>query len=236
MRYGTFVLTPNQGWFHPIEVAFRERGVTTVAIRNVTLLSDGTVVLLHELNGPTEGILEAVAETDEDLIDYQLSDADDGTLLRCHYHPSDLVTGLLEMLEDFAVLPEYPLEYVDPAHSSLKVTLIAEDSSLRGMLDDVPDGISVDLLRIGSYDPDSRTLFSGLTERKREVIRKAVEKGYYEIPREVTCEEIAADLDCSAGTVAEHLQTIESRFVQEIVPAEYDDGVARESVRPVGRS
>lgn len=235
MRYGTFVLTPDRGWFHQIEVAFRERGVTTVGIRNITLLADGTVVLLHELNGGAEAIIDAVEETDEDLIDYQFTEADDGKMLRCHYHPGELVDSLLTLLEEYAVLPEYPLEYVEPSQSSLKVTLIAEDAALREMLDEIPEGMSVDLLRIGTYDPDSNTLFSGLTQRKQEVVQKAVEKGYYEIPREVTCEEIAAELDCSAGTVAEHLQAIESQFVTEIVPAGYDT-TARETMRPLGSS
>ncbi|SEO21290.1 Predicted DNA binding protein, contains HTH domain [Halorientalis persicus] len=229
MRYGTFVLTPDRGWFHEIEAVFRERGVTTVGIRNVALLADGTVVLLHELNGPTEGIIEAVEETDDDLIDYQFTEADDRKMLRCHYHPGDLVDSLLTLLEEFAVLPEYPLEYVEPSQSSLKVTLIAEHDALRELIDQIPEGMSVDLLRIGTYNPDSNTLFSGLTQRKQEVARKAVEKGYYKIPREVTCEEIAAELDCSAGTVAEHLQAVESQFVTEVVPAGYDT-TQRESV------
>ncbi|MFB6084456.1 MAG: helix-turn-helix domain-containing protein [Halorientalis sp.] len=235
MRYGTFTLTPDRGWFHRIEAAFRERGVTTIGIRNITLLADGTVVLLHELSGARDDVLDAVERTDEDIIDYQYTEAEDGKMLRCHYHPSDLVNSLLTLLEEYAVLPEYPLEYVEPSQSTLKVTLIAEDSALREMLDDIPEGVSVDLLRIGTYEPESKTLFSGLTERKREVVRAAVEKGYYEIPREATCEEIAADLDCSAGTVAEHLQAIESQFVTEIVPAGYDT-TAREPLRPLSSS
>ena len=235
MRYGTFVLTPDRGWFHPKEAAFRDHDVTMVAIRNITLLADGTVVLLNELNGRTENILDALAEAEEDMIDYQLTGTEDGKLLRCHFHPTELVDSLLTLLEEFAVLPEYPLEFVDPAHSSLKLTLIAEETALREMIDVIPDDVSVDLLRIGTYDPESKTLFSGLTERKREVVRKAVENGYYEIPREVTCEEIAAELDCSAGTVAEHLQAIESQFVTEIVPAGYET-TARESMRSLGSS
>jgi predicted DNA binding protein len=232
MRYGTFVLTPDRGWFHPKEAALRDHDVTLVAIRNITLLADGTVVLLDELNGSTQNILAALADIEEDIIDYQLTDTEDGKLLRCHFHATELVDSLLTVLDEFAVLPEYPLEYVEPTQSSLKVTLIAEDTALREIIDVLPDSVAVDLLRIGTYDPESKTLFSGLTERKREVVRKAVEKGYYEIPREVTCEEIAAELDCSAGTVAEHLQAIESQFVTEIVPAGYET-TARESLRPL---
>ncbi|MFB6165104.1 MAG: helix-turn-helix domain-containing protein [Haloarculaceae archaeon] len=235
MRYGAFVLTPDRGWFSPKEAAFRRHGVTTVAIHNITLLADGTAVLLHELNGDGDDILAALGDVGDDVVDYQLDETDEATMLRCHYHPTEIEADLLGLLDEHAVLLDYPLSYTDPARSSLKVTLIAEESTLRTILNAVPAGVAVDVLRIGSYELRDNHLFTALTERKQEVVRTAVQKGYYETPRQATCEDIAAELDCSPGTVAEHLRLAESTLLTELVPATYD-GPGRESPRPITQS
>jgi predicted DNA binding protein len=68
----------------------------------------------------------------------------------------------------------------------------------------------------GANRIDTETL---LTERQQEVLAVAIEKGYYEIPRQATNEEIAADMDCSTSTVGEHLRKIESRIISEVGPS-----------------
>lgn len=48
-----------------------------------------------------------------------------------------------------------------------------------------------------------------LTERQRETVALAERRGYYEWPRDVTHEELAAELETDAETVARHLQAAE---------------------------
>lgn len=235
MRYGVFVLTPDRGWFHPKEAAFRRHDVTTVAVHNITLLSDGTAVVLHELNGDREDILAALESVEDDIVDSQLTETGEATMLLCHYHPTEMTASILRILDEEAVLLDYPLEYVVPSRSSIKVTVIAAEDELRTIMDAIPPGISLDVRSTGSYELEDNHVFSNLTRRKQEVVRTAVRKGYYETPRKATCEDIAAELDCSPGTVAEHLRLAESRLMTEIVPATYDGG-AQERPRPVSRS
>ncbi|OLZ39885.1 hypothetical protein A6E15_02320 [Natrinema saccharevitans] len=49
------------------------------------------------------------------------------------------------------------------------------------------------------------------------MLRVAVEEGYYEEPRKVTYGDIAARLDCSAGTVGQHLRRIEARLMSSLI-------------------
>lgn len=58
-----------------------------------------------------------------------------------------------------------------------------------------------------------------LTERQREVLAAASRRGYYEWPREVTQEELAADLGVSTATLTEHLRAAE----QELITMVFDD-------------
>jgi predicted DNA binding protein len=236
MRYGTFVLSPDRGWFHPMEVAMRHHGVRMVGINNITLLSDGTAVLLYELDGQREDVVTAVEFADEDVIDYQITADGDATLLRCHYHPTDLVDSLLGMLDEHAVMLEFPLTYVDPSRSALELTLIAAESELRDVVAAAPATVSVEVRRLGTYEQDEERLFTSLTDRKQEVARTAVERGYYEIPRQATCEDIAAEMGCSPATVAEHLRLIEQHLVTGIVPASFEERESRDAPRPVSQS
>nr|WP_275039294.1 helix-turn-helix domain-containing protein [Halococcus salifodinae] len=49
-----------------------------------------------------------------------------------------------------------------------------------------------------------------MTDRQHEVLRVAVDLGYYQEPREATHDEIAAATGLSETTVSEHLRKIEA--------------------------
>jgi len=73
-------------------------------------------------------------------------------------------------------------------------------------------GISPELQRLGSYRGHERPL-DALTERQREVLRTAYEMGYCDVPRGASSEEVAAELDVGASTVAEPLQRAERNLL-----------------------
>ena len=52
-----------------------------------------------------------------------------------------------------------------------------------------------------------------LTKRQRTVIRAAINAGYYEIPRQVTTEELAEQLGLARRTTEEHIRRTEKKIV-----------------------
>ncbi|WP_293032720.1 helix-turn-helix domain-containing protein [Natronococcus sp.] len=52
-----------------------------------------------------------------------------------------------------------------------------------------------------------------LTARQRTVLSRAVEGGYYEIPRETTSEELATELGISRRAVDDHLRRVERKLI-----------------------
>lgn len=58
-----------------------------------------------------------------------------------------------------------------------------------------------------------RAVESALTDRQREVLTTAYERGYYDQPRRVTGEELAAELDISPSTFAQHVRAAERNLL-----------------------
>lgn len=81
------------------------------------------------------------------------------------------------------------------------------------------DGVTPTLERFGEYDGPERPL-DGLTDRQREVIRVAYDMGYYEVPRDVSTGDVAAELDVDPSTVAEHLQRAERNLLSHHLSSE----------------
>lgn len=66
----------------------------------------------------------------------------------------------------------------------------------------------------------------GLTETQHETLQAAIKQGFYDIPRSVTIDELAADLDISHQALSERLRRAHRNLVQDalLVGSPRDDG------------
>lgn len=82
---------------------------------------------------------------------------------------------------------------------------------LRAMIEDFREIGTVTLSKLSQIG-DSGV---HLTERQHEVIEYALNEGYFEWPRDITSEELAAELDISRATLLEHLRKAESKLLTD---------------------
>ena len=61
-------------------------------------------------------------------------------------------------------------------------------------------------------------LFASIPPRQREFLNTAVEKGYFEIPREVTLEELAKEMGITKTTASNHLRKAEHTLITFVLP------------------
>jgi predicted DNA binding protein len=61
------------------------------------------------------------------------------------------------------------------------------------------------------------TVLSHLTDRQKEIIIAAQKNGYYNIPREITMDELARKLGISKATTTEHLQKAENQIISHLI-------------------
>lgn len=65
-------------------------------------------------------------------------------------------------------------------------------------------------------DHDDANPMSTLTDRQRDIISAAYFNGYYEKPRQITGDELAAEFDIAGATLNEHLRSAEQKIFDEI--------------------
>lgn len=217
MRYFRIVLTPGDGAFHTLDaLVANHAALQREAILHLNLLSDGTGVALYQLSGDAE-TFAALLDDEEDMLSYDIFDSgdDDTFYSHVHFHPDDPATTLLEIADENRLVIDPPLEFTEAG--SLRLTAAGPQENVRKAAMEIPDSVDAHLELIGEFEPEREGLMTSLTERQQEVLRVAVEQGYYAIPRRATHEDLAADLDCSAGTVGEHLRKIEARILSQLV-------------------
>lgn len=215
MRQFTFVLELEE---EPVDLVARElppdANLDREALVHLNLLRDGSAVALAILRGDPEE-LEGVLDGHPDVRSYDVFNTGGETFhAHVHFEPAETVSRLLEIANEHRLTIDPPLKFVG---DGLRVTVAGHQDDVREAAFAIPDNVSVTLERTTKYNPERDSLLDALTERQREVLVAALEAGYYEVPREATHQDVAERLDCSAGTVGEHLRKIQARVLTQLV-------------------
>ena len=214
MRYVKVSLIPTGGDIDPVgEEIEADSSLTRESILHISRLNDGTAVLLTQIRGD-EAALDRILEGSDEIISHNVSPLRDGLQAYIHTEPTDAAAALLELEQDHEFVLDMPIEY--GPDGGLKVAVIGREETVRRAIEDVPDGIRVELEQLSDYDPELRELSSLLTDRQQEILDTATDLGYYQVPRQATHEDIAEKLDLSTTTVGEPLRKIEARMLSEI--------------------
>ncbi|PCR91331.1 helix-turn-helix domain-containing protein [Natrinema ejinorense] len=216
MRYAKCIIITDEAGLHPVDKRIAEHtDLTRELLHNVSLLEDETIVTLFQLSGDRTALEEVL--TDSRMVrKFHLSGRADTIHAYLHLERYDRLVRLMKMLRQFEFIIDTPLEYT--RRGGLCVTLIGDVVSFQNAVPNIPDGITLKLLKTGTYEPNTDRLFSQLTDRQQEILRTAVDMGYYNVPREATHDAIGEELDCTGGTVGGHLRKIEAKILSQIVP------------------
>ncbi|WP_134672390.1 helix-turn-helix domain-containing protein [Halorussus marinus] len=218
MRYATVTLTWTDLSVLPLDDAFASSDAMSVeAIRYVSPIRDEAYAELLELRGDLEEARRLLAD-DEDAIAYDVAGDGERGVAYVQCRTAAVAGELLSILHEHEIVVDWPLSVIDPPSGrGFELTVIGTSRAIQRAAADLPEGFRLDLERTGEYDPGTGRLSSVLTDRQLELFELAVAEGYYEVPRETTHRELAADLDLSPATVSEHLQRVESKLVSTYV-------------------
>jgi predicted DNA binding protein len=103
--------------------------------------------------------------------------------------------------------------------------LVFQREDLKHIIDDLESFGTVTLGRLEEYGTGTESL---LTDRQHEVAGEALARGYYDWPRKITNEGLAAELEISRATLHEHLRKAErALFSSVLADNDEHDGRAR---------
>jgi DNA-binding CsgD family transcriptional regulator len=214
VRYATVVISPADDGLHPADAALSaEPAVARCAVNQVTLLEDGTAVMLYRLRGDLARA-EALLADRADVLAVDVAGDREG-FAYLHVDPNETVETLLAITLTHEIVLDPPVECLPDG--GVRVTIVGTGGAIRRAVDEVPGDLGLSLEGLGEYEPEMDAPAARLTDRQREVLEAAVDLGYYEVPRRTTHDEIAATVGLSAGTVGEHLRKVEKKVLSRVV-------------------
>jgi hypothetical protein len=185
------------------------------AIHHVELLADDTVLTLAEGSGDRERYADLMS-TAPDVEDFLVSGSE-RWMATSQFKAHAPVRQLLEWRRESELIVEMPIDINDDG--SLRVTFIGTDSEFSALYEYTIEsaGFNSEVVETGSYEPDRDSLVRVLTSRQQEVLRAAVDVGYYSNPRQASHEMVADEVGIAASTAGDHLREIEKRVFETLV-------------------
>lgn len=209
MRYATVTLRWD-GREPPVD-PFGDDGVSVEAVRYVSPGPDGRYVELLDFRGNPDRASRLLADA-PDVLEHEVTGTRERGVAYLQRRTVELVEELLGALHDHEIVLDWPA-YPLADGRGLKLTVVGTNSAIGAAAAALPADVDLSLERTGEYEPDTGRLSGLLTERQLELFELAVREGYYEVPRETTHRELAAQLELATSTVSERLQRIEAALV-----------------------
>jgi hypothetical protein len=150
-----------------------------------------------------------------DALDYvdqweRVAEIDGGYLYVIGFTALDLSNEITEYADDL-------VGACDPNvnERGASMSLVGSQDTIRGVINEyMSSGVSPELRKLGEYDGPDRPM-EQLTDRQRHALQVAYEEGYYEVPRNASTEDVAAEVGIDPSTVAEHLQRAERNLLTQ---------------------
>ncbi|MFB6139060.1 MAG: helix-turn-helix domain-containing protein [Halosimplex sp.] len=205
----------------PVQAALADAdGVDLVQLRFGGVSTTGPRTYVMSVVGDPTALAAALTDTPE-VVDHEVVDSESSTrangaggivYVRAAADPLEL--KLHGLFSRGSLVMTTPVDLYPDGSSVFRV--LGEADDLRTAVAEADDLLQVTVERVGEYDGPPERVAAGLTDRQTEVVRTALDLGYYDVPREATHEDVAAALDCAPATASEHLQKAERALMRSV--------------------
>lgn len=221
MKSVSVTLSPPDRGFHRVDRAISE--VESVSRRKLLYVDDidgDSCLLIYQLSGGQSGGLRETLDDHPRVLRSCLSTQRsartgqrNARTLYAHVEHGQPLVDIIHAIERYALLYKRPIPFRD---ERMTVTVGGFESAIWSALADLPESLTVEIHRVGEYDPDVDGVLSLLTDRQWEALTVALESGYYDTAGRTTCEELAATLGCSPSTANDRIREAERRVMSAI--------------------
>lgn len=209
MRYVRVEFSPPAGAIHPVGRRLAAAsGLERAELIYVDSFPDGTGVLLYRLRGDIDDGKPGLQDHSHVLDREFFEGTGDDVYCYLYVESGEPASTLTSLVGQSGLIVEMPIEFTGP--DSFRLTVAGKEAMIQRAYQELPDRFDYEIIKTGEYAPSCKWSILDLTTRQREVLRTAVEIGYYDVPKRATHRDIADELDCATSTVDEHLRKAES--------------------------
>ena len=197
---------PDTTWIHDVSVEYPETIFRVIAVMS----GEGSGIALLEIRTPNPVPIIAAIERRDDVTDFDLLwKRDETTTVQVETTDPLLLFPILK-----AGIPlQTPFEITDGTVTWEITTSSERLSGLGEGLDEAGVEFDIDFVHDEPSDPTEGLL----TDRQREVLLAAIERGYYDTPRRTTLTEVSEALDVSKATGSDVLHRAEGKVLKWFV-------------------
>lgn len=177
-------------------------------------VSDGELGIMHFVHGEMEPFERELADI-ESVLEYELTQVDDDSFYAyLRSVPTQAAADLFGTLTQGRLVVQHPVEWHPDGTQSIAV--MGSPAEIQNVVEGLPDPVECTVREIGGLEQAAEAAKATLSDRQREALESALELGYYDIPREASVEDVAADIGCARSTAAEHLRKTESKLLHSV--------------------
>jgi len=216
MKYADVRIHHDPETLHPMHAfEMHHEAIERASLLRWNTVLDGTNAMVFRVRGDPEPF-QAKLESRAATVAYSLTDAVEGVFYCCvRDRATDADRGYIDAFARGTLVVVPPVEFNPDGTTDL--TLVGTPGDVDAAVEGLPDGLRATVHAVGPYRRRAGSPTPRLTDRQREAVAAAVDCGYYDSPRRGTVADVAAELDVSPGTVAEHLRKAEAAVMAQLV-------------------
>ena len=116
-------------------------------------------------------------------------------------------------ISNIYVYPPYGINY----ESGLEIRIFGLSNSIRSFLELINSVMPPDIISVNTIKDQHANELEFLTEKQKDALILAVNRGYYDVDSEVTLKRLADELGIARSTFGEHLKRAESEALKMVV-------------------
>ncbi|MFC4988217.1 helix-turn-helix domain-containing protein [Saliphagus infecundisoli] len=169
--------------------------------------------IMHYLEGDREAFRQRL-ETIPEVREFEITPAGEAFYAYVRDATTEPLRELFGAVAESTAVVIPPIEY---AEETVSYSVFGPGEEIEAAIERVPDPIEVRVEAVGGMRGVTELADSLVTDRQREALEVALAVGYYEVPREASHEDVAAELGCAPSTAAEHLRKGEGAVLQAVL-------------------
>ena len=172
---------------------------------------DGVEIISSFVYGNPDAY-ESLLIEQESVLEYDITPDEDGFFLYLRQELGPEGMSMMDSLARDTVVIVPPIEF--RSDRTMRMTVVGHPGDLKAISGSIPEGISIDILKVGDGVITSET---SISERQQDALQVAWDVGYFDVPRRNGIETVAEELDCAVSTASELLRRGEARAISQLL-------------------